>query len=116
MSHLTTFRCQVCLFLFNDLLLVAKGDIKKDKFTVIARFMREDNLRLEVMADTNGYPSPLSGRFIAVLTSDNFSLDFMGQQIKNAFVLHSPRISYLFFCISAEERNQLCDHLRAIFR
>jgi hypothetical protein len=40
----------------------------------------------------------------------------MGQQIKNAFVLHTPRVSYLFFCISTEERNQLCDHIKAVFR
>jgi hypothetical protein len=42
--------------------------------------------------------------------------DFMGQQIKNAFVLHTPRVSYLFFCITADERNLLFDQIKSIFR
>lgn len=89
-------RREVCLFVFNDQLLVTKGDIKKDRFQIIAKFTRDDiNFRLEIMADTD---------------------DFMGQQIKNAFVLHTPRVSYLFFCISAEERNLLFEQIRSIFR
>jgi hypothetical protein len=46
---------QVCLFVFNDQLLVTKGDIKKDRFQIIAKFTRDDiNFRLEIMADTDG--------------------------------------------------------------
>jgi hypothetical protein len=43
------------LFVFNDQLLVTKGDIKKDRFQIIAKFTRDDiNFRLEIMADTDG--------------------------------------------------------------
>ncbi len=41
--------------MFNDQLLVTKGDIKKDRFQIIAKFTRDDiNFRLEIMADTDG--------------------------------------------------------------
>jgi len=90
----TDKRRVVFLFLFNDMLLITKGDARKDRFQVMAKFMREDHVRLEIMADTD---------------------DFMGQQIKNAFVLHTPRISYLFFCSSLEERGNICDCIRAIY-
>lgn len=45
---------QVFLFLFNDMLLITKGDARKDRFQVMAKFMREDHVRLEIMADTDG--------------------------------------------------------------
>jgi hypothetical protein len=56
---------------FSDQLLVTKGDIKKDRFQIIAKFTRDDtNLRLEVMADTDGSCPPLSLRsFVCLQTT-----------------------------------------------
>jgi hypothetical protein len=37
----------------------------------------------------------------------------MGHEIKNAFVLHTPRVSYLFCCNSLAERAEVTGHLHA---
>ncbi len=42
------------MFLFNDMLLVTKGDIKKDRYKVTTKLMRGDNARVEAMADSDG--------------------------------------------------------------
>jgi hypothetical protein len=57
---------------FSDQLLVTKGDIKKDRFQIIAKFTRDDtNLRLEVMADTDGSYPPSPSPSLICVSSDN---------------------------------------------
>jgi len=104
-------RREVVFFLFSDLVLVAKekrggkterktGKTGKGetglgggKFLCVFRANLKDGgnqVKVEIMADNP---------------------NFMGQEVKNAFVLHTPRESFLFFCPTIDDRNFICDYL-----
>eukprot|EP01087_Luapelamoeba_hula_P013648 TRINITY_DN3901_c1_g2_i1.p1 TRINITY_DN3901_c1_g2~~TRINITY_DN3901_c1_g2_i1.p1 ORF type:complete len:1340 (-),score=272.96 TRINITY_DN3901_c1_g2_i1:102-4121(-) len=83
-------RKEVQLLLFSDMLFLTKP-IKKDVYKITAKLSTTDHIRLEIMNDAN---------------------DFMGIEMKNAFVLHTKRISYLLFCDTPDDRNLITQHVR----
>ena len=110
-------RKDVCIFLFNDLLLLTKL-IKKGRYKLTAKISLKENARLEIMPDN---ASKILSPFDFLRVANLYLLfrhtsDFLGQEIKNAFVLHTPRVSYLLFCTTPEDRTAICSKISNIVR
>jgi len=74
------------LYLFTDMALLTRSKRSSKTKEVLTNVILIDNAKTENMADGS---------------------DFLDQVVKNAFMIHTPIVSYLLFATSEEEKKQL---------
>jgi len=74
------------LYLFTDMALLTRSKKSSKSKEALTNVILLDNAKTENMADGS---------------------DFLDQNVKNAFMIHTPIVSYLFFATSQEEKKQL---------